>query len=81
MDPLTLHDASDAMIQSTDTRIVSPGRTLPRGDTSCMAKIFSVRFIGRRPAGLVATGLRTCLALSAELSASSPAERERVSGQ
>jgi hypothetical protein len=69
---LTPQDASDAMIQSTDTLMVSPGWRNPFASTLCMAKIFSVRFIGRRPGGLVSTGKRGVLARSAEFRASSP---------
>lgn len=60
------------MTQSTDTRMVSPVLTYPVRDRSCIAKIFSVTFMGGRPAGRRLRGAVMALSYrSAEFNASS----------
>lgn len=70
---LTCQLASLAMTQSTDTRMVSPVLTYPVRDRSCIAKIFSVTFMGGRPAGRRLRGAVMAPSYrSAEFNASSP---------
>lgn len=77
---LTDHEASEAMTQSTSTRINSPGATEPFLSMSWKAKIFSLRVIPRRPGGRSESGTGGDFALSTEFKASSHADtRKRIS--
>lgn len=77
---LTAHEASDAMTQSTSTRINSPAAIEPFLLMSWRANIFSLKVIPRRPDGRRESRTGGDFALSIEFKDSSQADtKKRIS--